>query len=143
MSDIFFAFPAAELDKAVGAFLERGRKQHLTEESDTADGETRSDVECIDDEEDNGCQRPMLQHLRRLSEVLLKAHTAGATHLTPPEHHLQLLKALHRYLLQGGRDKVLHPDEEVRHACMPARVPFMTCYQLIFFACICTGYVPL
>ncbi len=114
-----FPFPAAELDKAVGAFLARDKKQHSTDEVDTADGEAWSDIECDDDEGDDGCQRPMLQHLRRLSEVLLKAHTAGATHQIPPEHHLQLLKLLHRYLLQG-RDKVLHPDEQVSHACMPA-----------------------
>ncbi|BDA45698.1 Nipped-B-like protein [Coccomyxa sp. Obi] len=102
---------AAELDKAVGAFLVRDRKQHATEEVDTADGEARSDIECDDEEEDDGCRRPMLQHLRRLSEVLLKAHTAAAMHLIPPEHHLQLLKVLSRYLLQG-RDRVLHPDEQ-------------------------------
>ncbi|CAL8470720.1 g10262 [Coccomyxa elongata] len=102
---------AAELDKAVGAFFARDKKQHSTEEVDIADGEAWSDIECDDDEGDDGCQRPMLQHLRRLSEVLLKAHTAGATQHIPPEHHLQLLKVLHRYLLQG-RDKVLHPDEQ-------------------------------
>lgn len=130
-----FPFPAEELDKAVGAFLAIDRKQHSTEEVQTADGEARSDVECDDDEEDDGCRRPMLQHLRRLSEVLLKAHTAAATHLIPPEHQFQLLKVLHRYLLQG-RDKVLHPDEQVSHACLHACLlacmPFVTCYQQRF-----------
>ena len=95
-------------------------RQHSAGNS-IADEKGQSDGEDEDCDDEEGRQKIELQHLRRLSEVMLKGHSAATMHLIPLEHHLQLLKALSGYLLQG-RDKVLHPDEEVMSASHPQHV---------------------
>ncbi len=110
---------AEELEKSIRAFLAMHGKQQSAEGNGAADGRVQSDSEGEDGDEERGHQKPMLQHLRRLSEGLLKGQAAAAMHLIPLEQHLHLLKALGTYLLQG-RDKVVYPDEEVSSATLCA-----------------------
>lgn len=116
-----------ELEKAVRAFL--ARESQSAEENGATEERMLSDSNNEHEEEGQ-----MLKHLRRLSTVLLNGHAAAVMHLLPLEYHLQLLKALSGYILQG-RDKVLHPVEEAR-SCLALSlcVPRHACIHALEFS---------